>query len=64
MDRRGIAILTSVELIQTYPQEPFLSMNLVTEMYHKSYSLLKSQWRSGWQKLALFFSFTNLCFTY
>jgi len=36
---------------------------LVTEMYHKSYSSPEQQWRSNWQKLALFFSFTNLCFT-
>ena len=34
---------------------------LVTEMYHKSYSSPEPQWRSGWQKLTLFFSFTNLC---
>ena len=34
---------------------------LVTEMYRKSYLLSEPQWRSSWQKLALFFSFTNLC---
>jgi len=33
----------------------------VTEMHHKSYSSPEPQWRSSWQKLALFFSFTNVC---
>jgi len=36
---------------------------LVTDMYHKSYSLREPQWRSIWQKLTLFLSLTNLCFT-
>ena len=34
---------------------------LVTEMCHKPYSSPEPQWRSNWQKLALFISFTNLC---
>jgi len=35
--------------------------NLVIEMHHKSFSSPEPQWRSSWQKLALFFFFTNLC---
>jgi len=34
---------------------------LVTEMYHKSYLSPELQWRSSWQKLALFSFYTNLC---
>jgi len=34
---------------------------LVTEMHDKSYSAPEPQRRSRWKKLALFFSFTNLC---
>jgi len=33
---------------------------LVTEMYHKSYSSPQPQWRSSWQKLALF-SLSQTC---
>jgi len=37
---------------------------LVTEMHHKSYSAPEPQRQSGWKKLPLFFSFTNLCFCF
>jgi len=34
---------------------------LVTRTHRKFYSSPEPQLRSSWQKLALFFSFTNLC---